>query len=66
MYMENDKLVIPDYIKNMSLEEIQVVKEHLYQKHLEEKEKKMKEEIKLVLPTAEEYRENAMKEVKYE
>ena len=40
MYMENDKLVIPDYIKNMSLEEIRTERERLYQKYLEEKEKK--------------------------
>ena len=35
---EDDRLIISDYIKNMTLEELQEARDNLYQQLLEEKE----------------------------
>lgn len=43
---ENDKFVIPEHIKNMTLEEIQAEKERLYKKYLEEKENADDQQVK--------------------
>lgn len=34
----DDRLIIPDYIKNMTLEELQEARDNLYQQLLKEKE----------------------------